>query len=185
MDLTGAYGLTPNIDVFADTANLTLNNGINYNYSWIMPRFEIYPGNILAIQLQYNKTDIASFSLTPQYHYFYENDALALEFNMGFSIPVNSAGDSTLYIVAAPVWKAVKGILHPFVEFTPSYSMSDGGSFKLNIHAGAWLGIPDTPHQFCLSVGINDVLADTRNYDLIFWYSLSFNLIPDNNKKEI
>ncbi len=181
-DIIGSYGLTPNFDLFADVADFNLAPEAGYAYSWIMPRFEFLPNNIIALQLQFNNTQPMSYNIMPQYHLFYENDSMAFEFNGIATIPINNPYSSTAISgIIAPVWKAVKGILYPFIEIDPSYVFGDKGGFHLNIVPGVWLGIPDTPHQFCLAFTLADVTSGALGFGVNFWYSISF--VPDTTNK--
>ena len=189
VDLIGSYGFTPNFDLFADAADFSLAPQAGYAYSWIMPRFEFLPGNILGLQLQLNNSQPMSYGIAPQYHFFYENDGLALEFNGVFTYPVNNTNASPAVSgILAPVWKAVKDILYPFIEIDPSYTFGNNSGFHLNIVPGFWIGIPDTPHQFCLAFTLSDVTSGAVGYGVSFWYSVSFGLIKDSpeeiNNKE-
>lgn len=183
IDLIGSYGFTPNFDLFVDVADFNLAPAMGYAYSWIMPRFEFLPNNIVALQLQLNNTQPMSYNITPQYHLFYENDNFAFEFNGSALFPINNPEASTTVSgIIAPVWKAIKGILYPFVEIDPSYVFGDTGGFHLNIVPGIWLGIPDTPHQFCLAVTLSDVTSGKLGYGVNFWYSVSFSTVAEPQK---
>ncbi len=184
IDLIGSYGFTPNFDMFVNIADFNLAPTAEYAYSWIMPRFEFLPNNILALQLQLNNSEPLSYSITPQYHLFYENDNFAFEFNASALFPINDSQTSTsISGIIAPVWKAIKGILYPFVEFDPSYVFGDTGGFHLNVIPGVWLGIPDTPHQFCLALTLSDITSGALGYSVNFWYSVSFSMITDSEMK--
>ncbi len=149
-----------------------------------MPRFEFLPNNIIALQLQFNNTQPMNYNIAPQYHLFYENDFMAFEFNGIVTIPINNPDSSTAVSgIIAPVWKAVKGILYPFIEIDPSYVFGDNGGFHLNIVPGVSLGIPDTPHQFCLAFTLADVTSGALGYGIGFWYSVSFSVVPDTTNK--
>jgi hypothetical protein len=183
IDPIGAYGFTDHFDVFADVAEINLSPAFGYNNSWVMPRFEFLPGNIAGLQIGFNNTQPLSYDISPQYHFFYENDSLAFEFNALATIPINYSGSSNaLSAIIAPVWKCIKNIIHPFVEIDPTYAFDGSYSgLHLNIVPGIWFGIPDTPHQFCLALTLSDV---TRNfsYGVNFSYSVAIPTIPDTNK---
>jgi hypothetical protein len=180
LDLITSYGFTSEFDIFADLANFNLAPEAGYAFSWIMPRFEFLPGHIVGLQLQLNNSDLLSFNIIPQYHFFYESDAFALELNAAVNIPINNpASFITVGGIAAPVWKAVKDILYPFIEIDPSYAFGENGAFALNVVPGIWVGIPGTPHQFCLAFTLSDVTSGNPGYGVNLWYSVSLNLIPE------
>jgi hypothetical protein len=182
VDLQTGYGFSDHFDMLANVADVTLYQATGYNYSWIMPRYEFFSGNIAALQIQYSANP-NFFALTPEYHFFYENDNLALELNVNMFLPVNATNttNNTLSIIAAPVWKAVPNILYCFVEVDPSWCFAQGTT--LNIVPGIWLGIPNTQHQFCLAATIGNVTSKPVSYSIDFWYSYSFNIVQPNTNK--
>jgi hypothetical protein len=179
-DPIASYGFSDHFDLFADFADFNLYPGFGYNFSWVMPRYEFIPGNIAALQLQYTGTP-SSAAVVPEYQLFLENDYFAIELNADLFIPLSSATNTALTVIAAPVWKVINNLFYFFVEIDPSYSFNQANkasqNFAMNIVPGIWLGIPGTQHQFCLAFTIGDVGSVDISYTFDFWYSVSFELV--------
>jgi hypothetical protein len=177
VDAVLLYGVTPRVDLIADIAEVSIAPTAGYALSYLMPRFDLGKNNILALQLTMANSSPASFSVTPQYHFFAENDRLALEFNAGLTIPVSDPAASSVYAVIAPVLKIVPGTLHLFLEVDPSYNAFDGsGSSALNLVPGVWLGLAGGKHQFSFGVPLSDATSGSAGVGYALWYWTTFAL---------
>lgn len=168
-DLVMSYGILGNLDVFVDFADLSIVPEFGYNFSWGMVRFDLGGNNIIALQA-------SQYAITPQYHFFWENDVIAAEANVYASFTYTDFGAPVIGAYLAPVWKAVKDTLHFYVEVDPSYAV--GGSFALNIVPGIWLGL-GSAGQFSLGVNLGDVLTGVSP-SVGLWYWLTFDTKPKN-----
>ncbi len=175
-DLVISYGFTSNFDVIADLASLSLYSTSRYMGSYIMPRFDLGKNNILALQLNVVNTDPLSYSVSPQYHFFYENDTLAFELNLGATVPFSTPDTSTLSGVVVPVYKIVKGAFHLFFEIDPSYTLGNSGTFNLNLVPGVCILLAGGKHQICLGVPLSGVTSSSMGVGFGTWYWTTFSL---------
>ncbi len=148
-DLVVSYGFTDNIDLFVDLAGVNLTPEFGYNTSWIMPRIDLGGNNIIAIQAGLT-------AVSPQYHFFWENDLFAAEANLYVSFAYDSFGTPLIGAYLAPVVKIVKDVLALYCEVNPSYQVE--GSFALNIVPGIFLNMGDAG-QLSVGVPLGDVLT--------------------------
>ena len=177
VDAVLLYGFTPRFDVIADIAEVNIAPTAGYALSYLMPRFDLGKNNILALQLTAANSSPASFSITPQYHFFAENGRLAIEFNAGLTIPFSDLDGSSLYAVIAPVLKIAPGSLHLFLEVDPSYSAFDGsGASALNLVPGVWIGLAGGRHQFSFGVPLGGVTSGSVGVGYALWYWTTFSL---------
>lgn len=174
LDMIASVGAGKNFDLVFDAAGLDLYPQAKYLTAWLMPRFDFGYNNILAVQFGFNNENPIAFNVFPQYHFFYENDNFAFELNTGVNIPLSSPDVSDFRLLTAPVWKALKDVLYVFVEIDPSYTLGTEGGFNLNINPGIWIGIPGTPHQFCVTALINNITSGAPEYGIGIWYNFLF-----------
>jgi len=188
LDLVAGYGVSDRLDVYADLAGLYYDGfgALSYSGSWVMPRFDLGANNILALSVGESfdsSTGAASFYLWPQYHFFWENDKFALEFNGGVNIPLDAPETSSALLFFAPVYKILDGTFHVFCEIDPSYIASgvDKG-FDLTLLPGFWFGFGEEAlHQFSIGVSVggwwNDGKLNGRpSYTWNIWYWTTFSL---------
>ncbi|MBI4978486.1 MAG: hypothetical protein HZC28_13485 [Spirochaetes bacterium] len=175
-DLVLGYGITPNFDVFADVSTLTFAPTFGFTQAWIMPRYDFGNNNIAALQatLAYDAATGVSALLAPQYHFFYENDACALEINAIVSVPLSAPENTVVSAIIAPVWKVVKPSFHLFVEVDPSYTF--GGSFALAVVPGVCFCFADNAHQLCVGVPFMNVTSGTLSTGVNVWYTGTFKI---------
>jgi hypothetical protein len=186
-ELIATYGILPFLDVTADLFAADLYPDIGYQYSWIMPRFEFLPGNIIALQISMLYDPLAgsaSFELSPQYHLFLENDMFALELNAGATIPLSDPSLTELFAIIAPVYKPIPDILAIYCEIDPSYTLGDPAVFTLKIVPGICITVPDSPHQLSAGLIINDVTSGAPTFGVGIWYAFTVSLIPDSDESE-
>jgi len=183
-DLIIAYGILDNLDIYADLAGFYDLHGIPdtnpYYTSWIMPRFDFGKSNIAALQLGITRDagGKVHFYVGPQYHFFWENDAFALEANAMFYTR-NNPITANLWAGATvgPVWKAIPGILFPYIEVNPGYDFGDDstdGVFDVTIAPGICFGIPNTTHQLSISFPVSGLVAGESKAGIAAWYWFSF-----------
>lgn len=163
-DLVLNYGITANIDVFVDVAGVSILPGFSYNYSWIMARYDFGGNNIAAIQASLT-------AVSAQYHYFWENEMIALEANALVEFTYSSLATPAFKAYLAPVYKITKDFAF-YVEVDPAYTV--GGSFALGIVPGIYLGL-GAAGMISVAVPLGDVLSGiTPNVGL--WYYLPIKL---------
>jgi hypothetical protein len=163
-DVVMAYGFTSNIDLFVDFAGLTILSNFSYNYSWGMIRYDLGGNNIIALQA-------SQLAVTPQYHFFFENDIFAAEANAYVSFPYISFGTPTIGAYLAPVYKLIKDTFYLYLEVDPSYAV--GSSFALNIAPGFWFGL-GSAGQISLSCSLGNVLSGSISPSIGLWYWITF-----------
>ncbi len=180
MDAVVGYGVSDKADVFLNLASLNLKSEPgSYGSSWIMPRYDFGNSNIGALQIgvtQDANNDLKTF-FGPHYHFFWENDKLAFELNalwLSKNNPLSSNGDAYAFGCISPVYKAIPKKLYPYIEVDPSYDFGDGLGFDFTLAPGLWVGIPDTPHQFSISVPIGGIKDSDVNFGIYAWYWWSF-----------
>ncbi|MBL8025198.1 MAG: hypothetical protein JNL74_02235 [Fibrobacteres bacterium] len=179
-DLVAGYGFTPKLDLFANFASLSVvGDPGSYSGSWIMPRYDFGNSAIgaLFIGMAKNVDDELSLYGGPQFHFFRENDNWALELNLSAMFYAEKNSDPLAGGTVAPVYKLVKQQLYLFAEFNPAYSFGDGGGFDFNIAPGLWLGIPETAHQFSLSIPLSGIKDGSVSAGINLWYWYSFSLL--------
>jgi hypothetical protein len=183
-DLVIALGMLDNLDIYANLAGFYGLNGLPdanpYYSSWIMPRFDFGNTRIVALQLgiTLDEDDRARFYIGPQYHFFRENDAFALEANAMFysknnPVTANPWAGATI----GPVWKAIPDVLFPYLEVNPGYDFGDDstdGTFDLAIAPGICLAFPNTAHQLSISFPISGLVAGEATVGIAVWCWLSF-----------
>ncbi len=169
-DTVLAYGLTSNMDIYVDIFSFALAPTTGYSGSWIMPRYDLGGNNIIAAQVFFGTA--AGVTISPQYHFFYEDPLLGFEANLNLYLPLSNLSNPTIALFAAPVYKVVKDVVHLYVEIDPSYTV--GGNFGLNVVPGAWLGLPGTPFQISLAVPLTGVTgsAMTVGFTGWLWYTM-------------
>ncbi|MFH0920656.1 MAG: hypothetical protein V1913_09860 [Fibrobacterota bacterium] len=174
-DIVGGYGFTDNMDLFVNLASLNLKSDPGaYGGSWLMPRYQIKENHILALQLGAD-ANVEYFDIIPQYHYVMDRETWTLEVNALASFNTFDMGTPTFSACLAPVYKLSQDRFYPFLEVNPSYALGDNGGFDFNVAPGFWVGVPETPHQFAVSVplyGIKDSDISAGIY-VWYWYSLS------------
>jgi hypothetical protein len=177
LDACVGYGITDRVDLFANPANLSLNP-FGYNGSWIMPRFAFDDNNVAALQMGYDGTDHWG---GPHYHFFWENDKLALEANALAIFNAGSFDAGYAFGCLAPVWKMIPGILHPYLEIDPTVRFDK--TYDVALAPGLWFGLPNTTHQISVSVplsGLVDKIKGTAGAEIgvsiYAWYWYSFSL---------
>lgn len=171
-DLVGAYGTTKNADIFVSLAMIGVTPTLQF-FNWVMPRFAITPNHIIAIQ-------VGSTFAAPQYHFFWENDAFALEANIIARMPFSDVRTSTVSAIIAPVWKAVKDTFAVYVEIDPAMTFSPTApNVRLTgtIIPGVWFGIPGTTFQTSLGASFNGLGTGTQwGLGIVAWFAYSFPL---------
>jgi hypothetical protein len=168
-DLVVNYGILNNLDVFVDLAEVTILPSFGYVFSWGMARFDLGGNNIIALQA-------SQYFISPQYHFFWENDSLALEANVYASFLYSSFGTPVIGAYLAPVWKIAKDTFYAYVEVDPYYTV--GGSFALNIVPGLWLGLGNAG-QLSLGVTLPNLTGGVAISPAIdLWYYISFDTKP-------
>lgn len=163
-DLIASYGITANLDVFVNFADLGLAPSFTYNFSWAMIRYDLGGNNILALQA-------SQYLISPQYHFFWENDLFAAEVNVYANFTYTNFGSPTIGAYLAPIVKVIKDVLYFYAEVDPYYQI--GGSFGLNIVPGVWLGLGNYG-QISLGFSINSVTSGSLSYGINTWYFIPF-----------
>ena len=166
-DLVMGYGILGHLDVFVNFADLSILPEFSYNFSWGMVRFDLGGNNIIALQA-------SQVAITPQYHFFWENDVIAAEANVYAAFSYADFGSPVIGAYLAPVWKIVKDTLGLYVEADPAYTV--GGGFTLNIVPGIWLGLGSAGH-FSFSVNLGHVLTGISP-SAGLWYWIPFDTNP-------
>jgi hypothetical protein len=181
LDPVIGYGFSDIFDVYADPVGLILCPWSGYSASWIMPRMDLGGNNIVALQIGLQSEERAeggrnnSFTLTPQYHFFRENDRTALEANLLLGIPWDTPEAMTISVIFAPVYKIIKDHMHVFLEVDPEYTLAgDEKGFEMSLQPGLWFGFPDGMHQFCISASISDFIHNTPGFGINLWYCFAF-----------
>lgn len=188
-DLVAWYGFAPNIDIAVNFATVGISGaGVSYGGSWIMPRIDLGGNNILAMQAGISSVSpTAAFFLTPQYHFFWENDNFAFEANAYLKIPLPY---TTLTVGAyiAPVLKIVNKFFYLFCEVDPAFSPENGAlpmSFGLGIVPGVTFLLADATHQICIGVPLGNVVSVSGSTvtagvtpGISVWYYTTFSLAP-------
>jgi hypothetical protein len=164
-DLVMNYGILNNLDVFVDFAGVSILPGFAYNYSWAMVRFDLGGNNILALQA-------SQYAIAPQYHFFWENDMLALEANVYVNFLYASFGTPTIGAYLAPVLKIAKDVFSVYLEVDPSYVV--GGGFGLTLVPGIWFGF-GSAGQISLGVTLPNLTGGVGlTPGINLWYFVSF-----------
>lgn len=164
-DLLVSFGILPNLDVFVNLGTLTYTPDFTPGSLWSMVRFDLGANNIVA--LKYSET-----ALSPQYHFFWENEIIALEANLVADFSYDSMDKPVLTAYLAPVLKIVKDTLSVYCEVDPKYDFSADASY-LNIVPGVWLGL-GSYGQFSVACTIADVTSTNVAVDVGAWYWVSF-----------
>jgi hypothetical protein len=173
-DFVAGYGFSDNVDLYANLASLNLKSDFGaYGGSWVMPRYQIKENHILALQLGAD-AEFENFDIIPQYHYVLDQEAWTLEVNATAAFNTADFGTPTFGGCIAPVYKLKKDVLYPFLEFNPEYTVGDGGGFDFSLAPGVWVGIPETPHQFAVSLQIFGLKDNDVSTGIYFWYWYSF-----------
>ncbi|MEK6793641.1 MAG: hypothetical protein AABZ39_02610 [Spirochaetota bacterium] len=171
-DLVCAYGATKNADIFASLAQVGVTPSFAF-FNWVMPRFAITPEHIIALQ-------ISSTFVTPQYHFFWENDVLALEVNVLARMPYSDIRTATVSAVIAPVWRVVKDAFALYVEFDPACTFdptAPNARVSAAVLPGIWFSLPGTGFQG--SIGANCFGLGTGaswGLGVVAWFSYAFAL---------
>jgi len=183
-DLVIACGIRDRLDIYANLAGFYGLNSIPaenpYYGSWIMPRFDFGGNNIAALQLgiTLDEDNTARFYIGPQYHFFRENDACALEANALFysknnPVTANAWAGATV----GPVWKAIPDVLFPYVEINPEYDFgndSTDGTFDLTVAPGVCVAILNTKHQLSISFPVSGLATGEATAGVAAWFWFSF-----------
>jgi hypothetical protein len=178
-DAVVGYGFTDKIDMFVNIATVNLKSDPGaYSTTWIMPRYDLGGNNIVAAQIGLEQDADNNLQVYggPHYHFFWENDRCAMEFNALALFHADSTAPTTASIYAAPVYKLLPNLLYPFVEVDPTYTFGDGGGLDFVLAPGLWIGIPGTPHQFSISVPISGIKDGSVSTGIYAWYWVSFSL---------
>ena len=176
-DLVVSYGFTDRFDIFVDLASLDVAPEFGYAGSWVMPRVGLGENHVLGLQMGFDSVDPFSFYLAPQYHFFGENEKLALEFNLGVYVPFSEPETSEIYAVAVPVYKVKSDVFALYVEVDPYYTFGADGGFGLNIVPGLWLGFgEEAAHQISFGLILESVTSGDLSLSYGFWYWTSFSL---------
>jgi hypothetical protein len=175
-DFVGGYGFSDNVDLYANLASLNLKSDFgSYSGSWVMPRYQVKENHILALQLGAD-ADFKYFDIIPQYHYVKDQEAWVLEVNATAKFNTFDMGKPELGACIAPVYKLKKDVLYPFLEFNPTVTVGDGGGFDFTLAPGVWIGIPETPHQFSVSLQLSGIKDNNVSAGIYLWYWYSFTL---------
>ena len=184
-DAVIGYGFTDKIDMFVNLATFNLKSDPGaYSNTWIMPRYDLGKNNIVAAQigLEQNANNDLKVYGGPHYHFFWENDRCAMELNALALFHADSLIPTTASIYAAPVYKLLPNVLYPFFEVDPTYTFGSGGGLDFVLAPGIWIGIPNTPHQFSVSVPLSGIKDGNISAGIYAWYWASFSL--GGEKKE-
>lgn len=169
------YGITPAFDLFADIVTFTYAPELRCSQVWIMPRFDLGWNNIAALQIMFeNEVPGFSVSIAPQYHFFYENDIVFIEFNAIVTVPVSAPADTVVEAIVAPGWKVSKNALHLFLELDPSYTF--GSRFEVTLLPGMCICFARNTHQICVGIPFSDITSGTLNMGVSIWYAGTFRL---------
>jgi hypothetical protein len=166
-DLDVEYGFSANVDLFVDFADVNYLPSTAYNFSWAMLRYDFGGNNIIALQS-------SQYFISPQYHFFWENDSWALEANVLADIFYTNLKTPVFGAYLAPVYKIVKDKFSVFLEFDPFYTVGSG--FSLAVLPGIWVGFGDAG-QLSIAAELNNVTG-TLSPGAALWYSVTFNLKP-------
>jgi hypothetical protein len=166
-DLIAGYGFSANADMTVDFADATFTPG-SYNFSWIMPRYDLGGNNIIALQA-------GQYFISPQYHFFRENDSWALEANVLAVFTYTNLNNPVFGAYLAPVYKIVKDVFYVYLEFDPFYT-TGSSDFTLAVLPGVWYSFGDAG-QFSLAATFGNVTGKFSP-GAALWYSVSFNLKP-------
>jgi len=162
--LVANYGITSSIDVFAG-ADFTVVRNFSFNYGFIMPRMDLGGNNIVALQ-------IANTYVSPQYHYFFENDMMALEANAYVNIYYGALGNPDIGGYITGVYKLINNLVYVYLELDPKYTIGTG--FSLNVIPGLCLNMGNAG-QVCLGISLGGIYNGiTPNINA--WYWIPFNL---------
>jgi hypothetical protein len=165
-DMDVEYGFSANVDLFVDLADVNyLPSPAAYNFSWAMLRYDFGANNIIALQA-------SQTFISPQYHFFWENDSWALEANFLADIIYTNLNSPVFGAYLAPVYKIVKDKFSVFLEFDPFYTVGTG--FTLAILPGIWVNFGDAG-QLSLAAELNNITG-TLTPGAALWYSVTFNL---------
>lgn len=172
MDLEGAYGISKQADLTVDFVDLTLAPQFCYNFSWVMFRYDFGENNIGALE-------VSQYFISPQYHFFQENDLFAFEANILAQFGYTNFNEGAMYgAYIAPVYKLIENTLYVYLEFDPFYTVGSG--FTLAVLPGIWVGLGDAG-QFSLAATLSDITG-TVTPGVALWYTLDFDLV---NKKPV
>lgn len=160
-----AYGITPSLDIFVDLANLSISPAFAYNFSYGMIRYDFGGNNIIVLQA-------SQTFVSPQYHFFYENEMFAAEANIYATFNYSSFSTPLVGAYLAPVLKLVKDTFSFYVEIDPSYAVSTNSTFALNIVPGVWIGLGGAG-QLSIACLLNNVTG-TITPGVGVWYWLTF-----------
>ena len=152
---------------------------VTYHYGHLVSSRFLYNGwndfggnNIIALQAGYSG---GAGLISPQYHFFYENDMLAFEANAYASFLTSSLGTPTLGAYIAPVYKVVKDFFNVYVEVDPAYTVN--GLFALSVNPGVWFNF-GSAGQISVACTLANVTG-TVSPGVAMWYWITF----DTKKK--
>jgi len=173
-DLVAGYGFTDKFDLFINLSTLSPVKDFSYGGSYIMPRYDFGNNNIIALQMGYDGNEFAG---GPQYHFVWDKEKFTLEANAAVTLYSSDMAAPYIFGTLGWVWKAVKDVLYPFVELNPSYQVGPDGGFDFVPAPGVWIGIPNTTHQFALSIRLNGVSSGSIDpgFGMWYWFSIGGN----------
>lgn len=161
------YGMTGKSDIWF---TMSMGNDGSTDFSSTV-RYDFGKNNILALVG-------GSSSISPQYHFIWENDRLAIQANAAAQFAYDYMDKPALFAVLSPVLKLFKGI-DVFVEANPGYYMQDGDfanlwfrpeGFGLDLVGGFGFSVGSV--LFSVACPVYDVTNDpTPTAGLWFLYS--------------
>lgn len=172
IDFLTVYGVSGRIDLTVDFANVTAVPGFSYNYSWAMARYDFGGNNIAALEA-------GQYFISPQYHYFWENDSWAFEVNLLSIFTYTNFNGPAAGAYLAPAYKILPDRFLVYLEFDPFYTAGPGNGsngFTLAVLPGIWYSFGDAG-QVSLAVMLGDVTGKFTP-GAALWYAVSFNLKP-------
>jgi hypothetical protein len=171
VDWAAGYGLTDQVELLASIATPPLGTPVSYGGSWLMGRYAVRENHIGALQVYY---DTDAWGLVPQYHFFTEKKYVDLELNAGLDLPVQSPADGTLFMVFAPVYKAIPDRVHTFIEHNTGLALQ--GDLSFSLAPGIWLGSPSGAHSCAISFPIVRNENNRITLTMAAWYCLYYTL---------
>jgi hypothetical protein len=175
-DLVVTYGISDKFDLFVNLATLAVVPSFGYSGSWLMPRVALNENNILALQIGVANGTPLVFNLFPQYHFFWENERIALELNAGYNFTFDAPDAGNVIVYAAPVYKIIPKRVALFCELDPAYSVGTG-TFTFTLMPGLCFGLgSEGEHQICVGISVSGIESGTVSAGYGIWYWKAFTL---------